>query len=148
MIDVNVSPPLDIMQGVPEGSILGPLLYVLYTSDAPDLAHHHHITITRPTPYCQECGSIVSYIDDSSYSVGRDGPTELTDSLTIQYSEISTYMSANQFVINDDKTHLMVFGNRRIVTRRNEVSLLAGNHTVDVTETERLLGAHISQDLK
>ena len=50
MVDGALSPALSLMCGVPQGSILGPLLYILFTNEIPDLVHDHQ--------------------DDSTYSYG------------------------------------------------------------------------------
>ena len=41
----KVSVPLELDHGLAQGSILAPLLYILFTGDAPDLAHEHPISL-------------------------------------------------------------------------------------------------------
>ena len=147
-VDGCMSPPLSIECGVPQGSILGPLLYILFTNDIPDLVHDHPVTVTNPAPCCQDCGSTVCYVDDCTYSHGDYDPLALSDILTRQYNRISSYMSANQLVINAEKTHLLVMGTKASAVRRNEVFLQADQHRILPTQNEKLLGGHISDDLK
>ena len=87
-------------------------------------------------------------MDDGTYSVGHADPLILSQKLTDQYNKIADYMAANNLVINAEKTHLVVMGTKSTATKRNDVSLVAGSHTVLPSMTEKLLGAHISQDLK
>ena len=147
-VDGCLSPPLPMNCGVPQGSILGPLFYILFTNDIPDLAHQHPVTHQAPAPYCKECGSTVCYVDDCTFSYGDSDPVSLSETLTGQYKTISDYMAANRLVINGDKTHLIVMGTKATAKRREEVSLLAGQHVIVPTRTEKLLGGHICEDLK
>ena len=147
-VDGKTSNPLALEGGVPQGSILAPLLYILYTSDVPELIHDHPITITSPNTYCQSCGSMVSYIDDNSFSVGCDSSTELTERLTEEYKNISEYMASNDLVLNDEKTSLIVFSNKVNSENRKDVSIQAGTHIISPSVTHKLLGAHIHQSLK
>ena len=57
-------------------------------------------------------------------------------------------MAANKLVINGDKTHLVVMGTRHTAAKRADVRLEAGPHIIQPSPSEKLLGAHISQDLK
>ena len=90
---------------------------------------------------------MVCYVDDCTYSTGSTDPEELSEKLSSQYKIISDYMAANNLVINADKTHLVVMGSRKTASRRHEVSLQAGEHVIEHTRTEKLLGANICEDL-
>ena len=147
-VDGYLSPPLSIICGVPQGSILGPLLYILYTNDIPDLVHHHQVSVSRPAPYCHPCGGTVCYVDDSTYSLARSDPAALSGALTDQYQSIARYMSANRLVINDEKTHLLVLGSKAMKDKRDRVIMEAGNHTILPSKQEKLLGCTVSDDLK
>ena len=148
LIDGHMSPPVRIQCGVPQGSILGPLLYILYTNDIPELAHDHPASYECTQSVCSPCGSTVCYVDDATFSVGHKDPGILSQKLTHQYGLIADYMAANKLVINGEKTHLVVMGAKSKNELRNTISLAAGPHIILPTPTERLLGANICQDLK
>ena len=147
-IDGSMSPPLHIRYGVPQGSILGPLLYIIFTNDIPDLVHKHPICVNEPLPYCGPCGSTVSYVDDCTFSYGDRDPHSLSNELENQYSKISEYMAANKLVINSDKTQLVVVGSRQVSDLRNQVRLQADQHLIVPAPTAKLLGGVVSQDGK
>ena len=123
-------------------------MYIIFTNDLPDLGHDHAISYKTPQPYCQECGSTVCYVDDATFSVCHSDPEILSSKLTNQYKKIEEYMAANKLVINGDKTHLVVMGPKTCNIKRSEVNLQAGQHLIAPSSTEKLLGGHISQDLK
>ena len=103
MIDGCLSPPLGIECGVLQGSILGPLMYIIFTNDIQDLVHSHAVSYLNPEPACVSCGSTVCYVDDGTYFVGHIDPSILSQKLSDEYGIIADYMAANKLVINGEK---------------------------------------------
>ena len=148
-VDGCLSSFLRINCGVPQGSVLGPLMYILFTNDLPEIIHDGHVSqLSEPNMHCPPCGSLVNYVDDGTYSFSSKDPRTLSTILTNKYRAITNYMESNMLVINDEKTHLVVMGRKKIDSVRCEVTLQAGVHTILPSETQKLLGCHIHQSLK
>ena len=147
-----------------EGSIGGPILWLLFTCDQPDIIHSHKINrevldrgcslsigTTNDIPEANhtsstdKCGVMVGYVDDGAYSYASKDPTVLSRVLTEKYEKIEEWMNSNKLVINADKTHLMVMGSKRHRVIRDEVVISVGGYNVKPTETERLLGGYLHQ---
>ena len=149
-VDGQLSPFMDVRYGVPQGSVLGPLLYILFTNDLPDVIHTEHDNLSYKDPHlqCGPCGSLVTYVDDGTCTVVDKDPSTLSDTLSDKYKVIEEYMISNKLVINGDKTHLVVMGTNKMTESRQAVSMKAGDFTILPSETENLLGCMINQNLK
>ena len=71
----------------------------------------------------------------------------LSEVLTEKYNKLADWMNSNRLVINPDKTHLIVMGRRRHASLRSEVLVNAGEFEIRPTESEKLLGAQLHQNL-
>ena len=108
-IDGTLSEEQDVKIEVPQGSTLGPLLYVIYTSDLPESIHSHEKL--SPTGYdwdCSECGSLCCYADDSTLTISGPDSHTVSHQITEKYKAVDTFMLNNRLVLNSDKTHLLV----------------------------------------
>ena len=152
-VDGEMSPSQKLLEcGVPQGSVGGPLLWLVYTCDQPDVIHDHVIDTMDPDRGCQrdgqkDCGELVGYVDDGAYSFGHQNPHVLSSVLSEKYTCLENWMNSNRLVINPDKTHLMILGSKKSVISQG-FNITAGGFTVRPTETEKLLGGQIHQSLK
>ena len=156
-VDGKISGFEAVNVGVPQGSVLGALLYILFVNDLPEVVHGHAgeapDQAEEPKEVffnmnCKDCGSLCCYVDDSTYMYSSSDPAVLSEKLSLQYKKLSEYMGDNKLVINDDKTHLLVMGTPRHDTLRSEVSINTGSVLVRPVVTEKLLGVNIHQSLK
>ena len=153
-LDGELSDSLPVEVGVPQGSILGPILYCLMVNDFPEVAHNHppdDLKEGQPSywnTYCSSCGGISCFADDSSFSKSNKNPTVLNEEIKEKYSEISEYMAANRLVLNSDKTHLLVMasGTQHRLHGNYGIMLDTGSEIIKPQNNERLLGCQISSN--
>ena len=151
MIDGALSDPLELEAGVPQGSILGPLLYICFTNDLPEVVHDHLAENgTLYNTHCRDCGTICCFADDSTYSKSSSDPQELKADIETKYRDIANYMSSNKLVLNSDKTHLLVMTSA-LQHRKNSdfgITLDTGTEEIKPVHHEKLLGGFVSNDFK
>ena len=103
-VDINnhLSSPKLSKYGVPQGSLLGPLFYSLYTHDIDQIAlkHDFHIQI-----YADDCQIYKPFIIDNLKNV----ESKLQNCL----NDIKTYMSQNYLMLNKDKTLVKIFWHKK-----------------------------------
>ena len=81
LIDGHLSSARNVPIGLPEGSILSPLLYFVYTNDLPVAVHDPHFASEENEPnfsnQCKNCGQMCLYAEKSTFSVSAEDPAEL-----------------------------------------------------------------------
>ena len=102
-IDGAYSEELNLEAGVPQGSILGPLLYVIFTNDLPEAVHNHLSTNgTFFNTHCESCGGLCCYADDSTYTISGQNIDDIKNKIQEQYTNLSNYMAEIINSISDE----------------------------------------------
>ena len=87
-----------IKHGVPQGSILGPLLFLLYIND---------IVMSSPV------FKFILFADDTSLFYSHKNKHDAVDILNSELSKISQWLAANKLSLNVSKSKLLVFSNKK-----------------------------------
>jgi len=89
-----LSSPIGVELGVPQGSVLGPLLFLLYINDIVEVIN-------------DKC-AIRLFADDALiYTMGHSSQ-EISDNLNEQMLKVERWLDVNKLVINISKTKLML----------------------------------------
>ena len=134
------SKPAILIQGVPQGSVLGPLLFTLYTLLLGDLCHKHAVSF-----HC--------YGDDQQNYLGYK-PTvpgndrQCLDRLECCISDITGWMKVNLLKLNDGKTEFLLLGTKHNISLAGELKIKIGNDTITNSMAAKNLGVHFDANLK
>lgn len=113
--------------GVPQGSILGALLFIIYINDMPNIL--------------EKC-EIVMYADDTLIYAKGDTEEQCTDKLTHDMNNINNWLKMNKLKLNESKTKIMEINmNCNVIFKIN-------NETIEKVKQIKYLGFVIDKELK
>ena len=117
--------------GVPQGSVLGPLLFSLHIND---LTH------------AINCKSHL-YTDDTVMIIAEKGTENLESKLNVELSNAEIWLSNNKLTLKIKKTMYMVFGNKMKLNRLKEFNIQIGTEKIKRTEIYKYLGLYFDSQL-
>lgn len=102
-IDGVSSPLLEIVLGVPQGSILGPLLFLIYINELPLYT------------------SLINYLfaDDTTLQHSHENLEILTEFINLEFQKITYFFRSHRLSLHPNKTKFMLFFNGRGVPMPN-----------------------------
>ena len=132
-INGQLSDPLTVINGIPQGSALGPLLFLIYINDLPKCLEH---TITN------------MFADDTQIEASSDNVNVITDKLNHDLENVSAWLSANKLTLNKTKTEYMIIGsNKRLKQIDIEPHIHIRWSRIDKVKTIKSIGLMIDETL-
>ncbi len=110
-IDNTDSTLRQILTGVPQGSILGPLLFILYINDLPQSSDLFSVL----------------FADDTSLYATSDNIDELITFVNQQFHKVCTYFRQNKLSLHPDKTKFLLISHNKTVEEM-DVNLVINNN--------------------
>ena len=135
-LGTSTSPCSPIRCGLPQGSILGPLLYILYTADIEQIVASHGLAVQL-------------YADDTQiYGNGLPSDAEdLAARILAAISSVEAWMASNRLRLNAGKTQFIWFGTRVQLARRDLTALASISPSLVSGDPVRNLGVLLDGEL-
>ena len=128
----HLSLKAEITCGVPQGSVLGPLFFIMYVNDV--------------QPVIMNAG-IQMYADDTVlYAAGEDIRTAASD-LQDALNHFTGWCYENKLTLNASKTKQMVFGTRYMVKKAKNITMMIGATPLQTVPTYKYLGITLDSTL-
>ena len=141
--DGNTSAMLPISTGVPQGSILGPLLFLVYMNDINEVCKtFKSILYADDTTLAEPLCSFDVHIDRQPYN--RD---VISANINLELKQIHTWLSANKLSLNIPKTKFMIFHNKQRKIDNIVPNLVIDGHIIERVHDFNFLGLTIDQNM-
>ncbi len=116
--------------GVPQGSVLGPLLFILYSNDIPN---------------SMEYTKAILFADDTTLHVTAANLRDLYDKMNHDLENLNDWFKANKLSLNASKTKYMLFGSKQ--PDQGQV-LNIGEDNLEKVQSTKFLGIIIDDQMK
>jgi Reverse transcriptase (RNA-dependent DNA polymerase) len=128
----KLSKPSLIEYGVPQGSILGPLLFLLFINDLPNVSPALHFEL---------------FADDSNVFVSHRSHEQIFQTLNLELHHVGDWFKANRLSLNLTKTSFVLFNSHRKTLPTHIPPLLIDNVPIPQLTKVNFLGVIIDQNL-
>ena len=126
------STEMNVTTGVPQGSILGPLLFLLYINDIES---------------CSDILSFVLYSDDTNAFYSNPCLKTLYNTIQNEMNKVVKWLKANKLSINASKTKFVIFKSKNKSLLNTDNTIKINNDLVKQVTFVKFLGVIIDEEL-
>ena len=132
-VDINncLSERKEICCGVPQGSILGPWCYLIYSNDMPS---------------CVDC-TVILYADDTILLIANRSVEIVSKELSRAAETCYKWMTNNKLSMHRGKTEVVIFSSKRKKHLTKDFNITIDGNTIQPKDTVKYLGLKIDSDL-
>ena len=123
----------DVDYGTPQGSCLGPLLFLIFNNDL-----HLHLTLLR----------CILFADDTTLSEGHKNVRYLKWCIENEMLEVEEWFRANGLTLNLSKMECVLFGATNQLGKETIEEIKLGDLLVKINEKVKFLGMWLDKELK
>ena len=127
-IDSSASELINILFGVPQGSILGPLLFLIYINDLPDATNFFIRLFADDTFLCAQNKNIMA----------------LESEVNTELLKVYNWLASNKLTLNISKSKFMIITNKKNIP---VFEVKVNNDCLDKCDSYKYLGVYIDKDL-
>jgi hypothetical protein len=132
-INNTVSSFKHVPVGVPQGSVLGPLLFLIFVNDLPYCINHCEISL---------------YADDAViYFSNSNNACDLDKKLNSDLKHLCRWFNDNLLTLNVSKCKFVIYGSSRKVGKFDNVSITVNDSILDRIDSFKYLGVTIQQNI-
>lgn len=128
-IGKSISQPLPVTRGVSQGSLLGPVLFLIYINELNNISNSF-----KP----------ILYADDTTLLFTNNDETELINTCNNTLNLFQTWSESNRLTINLDKSFYMIITNRQ---RPLNISLKINNRELEQVQKVKFLGVIVDNKI-
>ena len=120
---------------MPQGSILGPLLFLIYIND-----------ITNSSKNLE----FILYADDTTLCYTQPDTENIKENVEYELNKVNTWFKSNKLIVNFDKTHFVPFHNksRAFTDALESIEITIDSHPLKKLDSVNFLGVYIDKHLK
>ena len=124
-----------LSRGVPQGSVLGPILFCIYTIELSYILKRHGVFFKL-------------FADDTQFYLTFSNIEDTTDKMKDIMKDIKDWMRQKQLKLNEDKTECLIVGKKGDLRRLEDIgSLNIDGNDISVTKSVKDLGVMLDKNL-